>query len=99
MSTKTELYDQDLYAWAQEQAARLREGAWQELDLEHLIEEIEDVGHSQQDALASHLLLLLTQVHRRERPLEQMRGQEEEMAGQGILVAVAHGFDLLNEVL
>jgi len=62
MSTKTELYDQDLYAWAQEQAAHLREGAWQELDLEHLIEEIEDVGHSQQDALASHLLLLLTHL-------------------------------------
>ena len=62
MRTKAALYDQDLYAWAQEQAAHLREGALKELDLEHLIEEIEDVGHSQQDALASHLLILLTHL-------------------------------------
>ena len=62
MSTKVELYEQDLYAWTQEQAARLREGAWHELDLEHLIEEIEDVGHSQRDALASHLIVLLTHL-------------------------------------
>jgi len=62
MSTKTELYAQDLYAWTQEQAAHLREGAFHELDLAHLIEEIEDVGHSQQDALHSHLLILLTHL-------------------------------------
>ena len=62
MGTHTALYEQDLYAWTQEQAARLREGAFQELDLEHLIEEIEDVGYSQQDALASHLLILLTHL-------------------------------------
>ncbi len=36
MNTNAELYTQDLYAWTQEQAARLREGAWHELDLEHL---------------------------------------------------------------
>jgi len=75
-------YDQDLYAWTQEQAARLREGAWHELDLEHLIEEIEDVGHSQRDALASHLLVLLTHLLKltiaaRERP------GDLERAGRG----------------
>ena len=62
MRTNAELYEQDLYAWTQEQAARLREGAWHELDWEHLIEEIEDAGHSQRDALASHLLILLTRL-------------------------------------
>ena len=78
MSTNAELYDLDLYAWTQEQAARLREGAWYELDLEHLIEEIEDVGHSQRDALASHLLVLLTHLLKlaiaaRERPGDLVR--------------------------
>ena len=78
MHTNAELYDQDLYAWTQEQAARLREGAWHELDLEHLIEEIEDVGHSQRDALASHLLVLLTHLLKlaiatRERPGDLVR--------------------------
>lgn len=62
MPRNAALYEQDLYAWTQEQAARLREGAWNELDLVHLIEEVEDVGHSQRDALASHLVILLTHL-------------------------------------
>jgi len=55
-------YDHDAYAWAFEQATLLRAGAWDKLDLEHLIEEIEDVGHSQRDKLESHLLVLLTHL-------------------------------------
>jgi hypothetical protein len=38
------LYEQDLYAWSRAQADLLRAGRFGELDLEHLIEEIEDVG-------------------------------------------------------
>jgi hypothetical protein len=62
MGTKATLYDEDFYAWTQEQAALLRLGAIQELDLTNLAEEIEDLGHSQQDKLASHLLVLLTHL-------------------------------------
>ena len=62
MCTRGTLYDQDFYAWTQEQAALLREGAVHELDLNNLAEEIEDMGHSQQDKLASHLLVLLTHL-------------------------------------
>lgn len=62
MPPNAALYDQDFYQWTQEQAALLREGAWHELDVAHLIEEIEDVGHSQRDALASHLEILLTHL-------------------------------------
>jgi Domain of unknown function DUF29 len=78
MTTKSQLYDQDFYAWTQAQAALLRKGAVQDLDLEHLLEEIEDMGHSQRDALASHLLVLLTHllklaVAARERPADLVR--------------------------
>src|SRR5215475_15372576 len=62
MGSHPTLYDQDFYAWTQEQAALLREGAVHELDLANLAEEIEDMGHSQQDKLASHLLVLLTHL-------------------------------------
>jgi hypothetical protein len=55
-------HEDDLYAWAQEQAGFLRQGAWSALDLEHLSEEIEDVAHSQEDKLISHLLILLTHL-------------------------------------
>jgi hypothetical protein len=39
-----ELYGQDLYAWSKTQADLLRARRFAELDLDHLIEEIEDVG-------------------------------------------------------
>lgn len=55
MRTKSTLYEQDFYTWTQEQAALLRGGAVQELDLPNLAEEIASLGISQKHALASHL--------------------------------------------
>ena len=55
MSPNTDLYRQDFYAWTQEQAALLREGALQELDRANLIEEIEDLGRSARKELRSYL--------------------------------------------
>ncbi len=44
--TSETLYDEDFYAWTQQQAALLRRllPAGNELDLEHVAEEIEDLG-------------------------------------------------------
>ena len=39
-------YDRDIYAWSKAQADLLRARRFDEVDLEHLIEEIEDVGAS-----------------------------------------------------
>ena len=39
MPTHGQHYDQDFYIWTQEQAALLREGAWQDLDVSNLAEE------------------------------------------------------------
>ena len=38
------LYEQDVYAWSRAQAELLHAGRFAELDLEHLIEEVEDVA-------------------------------------------------------
>jgi hypothetical protein len=43
---RTGPYEADFYAWAREQAALLRAGRYEELDLEHLIEEVDDLGES-----------------------------------------------------
>jgi hypothetical protein len=40
----SDLYQQDLYAWSKAQADLLRAGRFAELDLQHVIEEVEDVG-------------------------------------------------------
>lgn len=50
-----ELYDEDFYVWTQRQAAALRRLAETrpnvDLDFPHLIEEVEDLGTSQRDAV------------------------------------------------
>ena len=60
MATKAaELYEEDFYAWTRDQAAALRRMAkdrWNgPLDLEHLAEEIEDVGSERRDAVRSQV--------------------------------------------
>ena len=40
------LYEQDFYAWSKAQADLLRAGQFTDLDLEHLIEEVDDLGDS-----------------------------------------------------
>ena len=52
-------YDQDFFAWTHEQAASLRAGDWNSVDLTHLIEEIEGMGRSEKRALESRLAVLL----------------------------------------
>jgi hypothetical protein len=52
-------YDTDFYAWTQQQAQALRAKDWAALDLEHLAEEVEDVGNSVRFALESQLVRLL----------------------------------------
>jgi hypothetical protein len=41
-------YDQDVVAWANEQAAFLRAHEFSALDTDHIADEIEDVGKSEQ---------------------------------------------------
>jgi hypothetical protein len=53
------LYNTDLFAWAHANAQLLRQGKFEQIDVIHLIEEIEDMGKSQQHAIASHLRNLL----------------------------------------
>ena len=54
-----QLYDQDFYAWANEQAGLLRAGRLSEADIEHIAEEIESMGKSEKCELVSRLTALL----------------------------------------
>ncbi len=52
-------YEDDLYTWAQEQVALLRGGRLQEVDLDHVAEELEDLSKSEFSKLYSCLRVLL----------------------------------------
>ena len=58
----TTRYETDIIAWANEQAQLVRSGQFELLDLEHIAEEIEDVGKSEQRELASRMALLMSHL-------------------------------------
>jgi hypothetical protein len=55
-------YEADIVAWAKEQAALLRAGKFSQLDIEHIADEVEDVGKSEQRELANRVVLLLAHL-------------------------------------
>ena len=55
-------YERDVILWSQEQARLLRAGRFSELDIEHLADEIEDVGKSEKRELASRMAVLLAHL-------------------------------------
>jgi hypothetical protein len=56
------LYDTDFAQWAQTQAALLKAGAFDVLDLPNLIEEVDDLSRRERRALESRLLQLLVHL-------------------------------------
>jgi hypothetical protein len=65
------LYETDFLKWIDHQAAALRARRWDELDVEHLAEEVEALGRSERrelrnrlDVIARHLLKLSRQRER-----------------------------------
>jgi Domain of unknown function DUF29 len=59
---KSPSYEKDGYGWAMAQAKLLREGRFEEIDLENIIEEIECVGKRERSEYGSHLIRILTHM-------------------------------------
>ena len=83
-------YEDDIHAWAKEQAALLRASQFDHIDARNLAEEIADVGERENDKLESALGVLLThmlkwdhQPERRSRSWEStIREQRRRVARQ-----------------
>lgn len=56
------LHDTDFYAWTQQQTRLLKSGKLSEIDIEHLIEEIESMGASERRELINRLGVLLAHL-------------------------------------
>lgn len=56
---RSQLYDSDFYAWANEQAALLRAGKLSAADIENIAEEIESMGKTEKREFVSRLRVLL----------------------------------------
>ena len=59
-------YEEDYVAWAERQAAHLRAGRVDALDLPNLAEELEDMGRSERRELDSRLEILIAHLLKKE---------------------------------
>ena len=62
MQKHATLYEQDFYAWTQEQAKLIKTKTLNKLDITHLFEEVESMGISQRTELESRLSVILTHL-------------------------------------
>ena len=56
------LYDRDLQYWIEQTIQQLRNREFESLDIEHLIEELIDLGKAEKNALKSNLTILLAHL-------------------------------------
>lgn len=69
------LYDEDFYAWSREQAGLLRDGRFADLDLEHLIEEVADLGGALKRSVRSRIRTIIEHLLKLEHsPVQDPRG-------------------------
>jgi hypothetical protein len=62
LARNTALYDEDLYAWCNEQARLLRAGEFSRLDVENLAEELESIGRSDRREIDGRLVVLIAHL-------------------------------------
>ena len=55
-------YEQDFYSWALENANLLRQKKFDEIDIEHIAEEIESMGKNDKRGIISHLRVLIAHL-------------------------------------
>jgi hypothetical protein len=53
------LYERDIHAWTEQTAELLKQRRFQEIDIEHLVEELESMGRRDRRELVSRLKMLL----------------------------------------
>ena len=58
----SKLYEEDVYTWAMRNAELLRQGCFDQIDVEHIAEEIESVGKSEWRELENRLIILLSHL-------------------------------------
>lgn len=80
MNLKT-TYEQDFHQWIEHHVALLRERRFNEIDVEHLIEELEDMGKSNLRELRSRFVVLIAHLLKWEYQLKQLKNQWEGYTG------------------
>jgi Domain of unknown function DUF29 len=82
-SADAALYEEDFYLWVERQADLLRKGRFRDLDLAHLIEEVEDLGANLRNAVTSRIReIMLHLLKLQYSPAVEPRGGWRESVGK-----------------
>ena len=85
------LYEQDLFAWTQQQVNLLTHQRWHELDVENLIDELEGMATRDQREMTNRLIILIAHLLKWEFQPDHQSGswrgsiQEERLQLNGLL--------------
>jgi hypothetical protein len=100
MNLKAE-YEQDFHQWINHHITLLKERRFNEIDVEHLIEELEDMGKSNLRELRSRLIVLIAHLLKWEHQLKLLQNKWDSYTGKswkGTIIVQRSGIiDLLQE--
>ncbi|BAP55360.1 hypothetical protein THII_1063 [Thioploca ingrica] len=82
MNKFTELYEHDFNAWIHNQISLLKAGKTNEIDIEHLIEELEDMGKSNLRELESRFIILIAHLLKWQFQLATLETQWQDFEGK-----------------
>ncbi|MDM8546305.1 DUF29 domain-containing protein [Candidatus Venteria ishoeyi] len=82
MSSLLTLYQKDYTAWAKQTAELLKAERFSELDIEHLLEELESMGASERNELESRLSILLAHLLKWQFQYQQLSDKWKEFDGR-----------------
>jgi hypothetical protein len=74
-------YERDFDVWIQQHIALLKQGRVNEIDVEHLIEELEDMGKSNSRELESRLIVLIAHLLKWQFQLKKLTKRWKEFRG------------------
>jgi len=77
-----ELYEHDFNAWIHNQISLLKAGKTNEIDIEHLIEELEDMGKSNLRELESRFIILIAHLLKWQFQLATLETQWQDFEGK-----------------
>ena len=93
LKSAAELYEEDYVAWIERQVALLRAGRLGEVDLPHLIEELEGMARKERSELRSRLEVLLLHLLKRDhQPRRRSRSWDATIVKQRLRIP-----DLLDD--
>jgi hypothetical protein len=81
MSNASELYRRDYAVWAKTQMDLLRARRFSELDIEHLLEELDDMGRSERNELENRLVILLSHLLKWQFQYDRLADRWKEFKG------------------